>query len=201
MKYPAIITKEGGFTLAEFPDCEGCQTYARKGESIEEAAQEALEGWLEANLGRDTIPNRPRSVAIPKNARVLEVPIPLVLEFRLELRWAREEAGKTQAQFGKNLGMSQQQYARLEGARSNPTLGTLDRVAKVAGLDVAVTRVSDSRIYSVKESRSGHGVIAVHSKRNVHTKNEVHGKDRGRYTQEPTASRTQRPPARKQSGQ
>lgn len=140
MRYPAIVTKEGEFTLAEFPDCEGCQTFVRKGESIEESAQEALELWLDANLGRDSIPNRPSTVRIPKDAKVIEIAVSLSLAFRLELRWAREEERKTQAQFGKKLGMSQQQYAKLEGPRSNPTLGTIDRVAKVTGLGVHVTK-------------------------------------------------------------
>jgi predicted RNase H-like HicB family nuclease/DNA-binding XRE family transcriptional regulator len=164
MFYPAIITKEGEFTLAEFPDCEGCQTFVRKGESIEEAAKEALELWLDVNLGRDAIPNRPGTVKIARDAKILEIPVSFALAFRLELRWAREEAKKTQAQFGKKLGMSQQQYARLEGPGSNPTLGTVDRVARVTGLGVMITKASDhSRVYSVKTPK-GDVVIGTHSK-------------------------------------
>lgn len=136
MQYPAIITKEGEFTLAEFPDCEGCQTFVRKGKSIEESAREALEGWIEANLGRDRTPNRPGTVAIPAKAEILQVSIPLALEFRLELRWLREAYGVTQAAFGQNLGMTQQQYARLESAQSNPTLETVERISKATGLQV-----------------------------------------------------------------
>jgi transcriptional regulator with XRE-family HTH domain/predicted RNase H-like HicB family nuclease len=166
MKYPAIITREGEFTLAEFPDCEGCQTYTRKGENIEEAAREALEGWLEANLGRDTIPNRPGTTALPKGASVREIEVPLVLTFRLELRWLRAETGKTQAEFGRNLGMSQQQYARLEGSGSNPTLGTLDRVAKVAGLGISVTKVGEQTpsYYSARSNNPTHKVGVVSKK-------------------------------------
>lgn len=136
MQYPAIITKEGVFTLAEFPDCEGCQTFVRKGESIEESAREALEGWIEANLGRDRTPNRPGTVAIPVKAEILQVSIPLALEFRLDLRWLREAYGVTQAAFGQKLGMTQQQYARLESAQSNPTLQTVERISKATGLQV-----------------------------------------------------------------
>jgi transcriptional regulator with XRE-family HTH domain/predicted RNase H-like HicB family nuclease len=155
MEYPAIITKEGDFTLAEFPDCEGCQTYARKGESIEEAAAEALELWLDANLGRDSVPNRPGTIRISRDTAVIRIPVPVSLAFRLELRWAREESGKSQAEFGKSLNMSQQQYAKLEAPNANPTLKTVERVAKVAGLGVSVIKVSEPRgTYTVTKTRN-----------------------------------------------
>lgn len=140
MQYPAIITRESEFILAVFPDCAGCQTFTRAADDVEVAAREALEVWLEANLGRDSLPNRPGSVSIPAGSRVLEISVPFILSFRLELRWMRAENGKTQAEFGRMLNMTQQQYARLEGARSNPTLATLERVAALAGLGVSVTR-------------------------------------------------------------
>lgn len=151
MQYPAIITAEGNYTLAEFPDCPGCQTFAREGEDIEGSAAEALEGWLEANLGRDSVPNRPGTVTTPKRAKVRQVDVPLILSFRLELRWARADARETQAEFGQMLGMTQQQYARLEGTRSNPTLDTVDRVARLAGLGVLVTRIQ----YAGPQYRTG----------------------------------------------
>jgi len=47
MEYPAVLTTEGPRTLAAFPDCPGCQTFAEADEDILARAQEALEGWLE----------------------------------------------------------------------------------------------------------------------------------------------------------
>lgn len=47
LRYPAIITREGGSTLVRFPDCPGCQTQADGHERIEDQAAEALAGWLE----------------------------------------------------------------------------------------------------------------------------------------------------------
>jgi predicted RNase H-like HicB family nuclease len=44
----AIVTKEGRQTLAEFPGCPGCQTFADAGDDIGNCASEALLGWLEA---------------------------------------------------------------------------------------------------------------------------------------------------------
>ena len=50
MQYPAIITQEGKQTLAEFPDCPGCQTFADPGEDILDLALSLRE------LGVDSIP-------------------------------------------------------------------------------------------------------------------------------------------------
>lgn len=158
MQYSAVVTREGAFTLAAFPDCPGCQTFVRGDEDIDTAAQEALEGWLEANLGREMVPLRPGTVSIPRGAEVHEITVPLPLAFRLELRWVRAEASKTQAQFGKQLGMSQQQYAKLEGTGSNPTLGTVQRVIDRVGVGFLLLLVGDRRalrnLYIDRESRA-----------------------------------------------
>ena len=134
MQYRCVLAHENQFTLATFPDCPGCQTFVKGRADIAAAARQALEGWLEANLGRDLVPQKPGTVRISKNAKVIDVTVPIPLAFRLELRWKRAESRKTQAEFGKLLGMSQQQYAKLEGPRSNPTLETVDRIAEVSGL-------------------------------------------------------------------
>ena len=39
MRYTAVVTKEGKQTLAEFPGCPGCQTFADPGEDIAERAR------------------------------------------------------------------------------------------------------------------------------------------------------------------
>lgn len=136
MQYPALITREGKFTLAEFPDCPGCQTFVEEGESIEAAAQEALEGWLESNLGRDLVPPQP-TYAWEVTDEVLLVPVDPMLGVRLELRWARDAVDLTQANLARIVGMSQQQVAKLE-AGGNPTLSTLTRVAEGLGRRVVV---------------------------------------------------------------
>jgi DNA-binding XRE family transcriptional regulator/predicted RNase H-like HicB family nuclease len=138
MKYRAVVTREGRATLAAFPDCPGCQTFVNGRADIAAAAREALEGWLEVNLAGDVIPKKPGTIRISKAARILEVGVPMPLAFRLELRWKRAEAKKTQAEFGKLLGMSQQQYANLEGPRSNPTLETVQRIVDRSGVSFLV---------------------------------------------------------------
>jgi predicted RNase H-like HicB family nuclease len=66
MHYDAYVHREGKHLLVDFPDCPGCQTFADGPDALAAAAQEALEGWLEANLvarfrrGRYLAPELPR---------------------------------------------------------------------------------------------------------------------------------------------
>lgn len=140
-RFPAVITREGRRTLAEFPNCPGCQTFAEPGQSIEEQAHEALEGWLGAHLVTGDIPPRP-----PRRApagKVIWVEVAARLVAKLDLRWARRSAGLTQAQLAKRAKVSQQAIAKIEHPDSNPTLETLDKVARALGarLDVRVTPI------------------------------------------------------------
>jgi transcriptional regulator with XRE-family HTH domain len=57
-----------------------------------------------------------------------------VLEIGLRIRELRETAGFTQKKLAECLGVSQQVIARLEsGDANNPTLATLERIAKATG--------------------------------------------------------------------
>jgi len=133
MEYLARVTREGKYTLAEFPDCPGCQTFVGEGESIEAMAEDALAGWLASNLSRALSPSRPRPHRTVKGSDFIHVEVPPVLAVRLELRWAREDANLTQADLAQSIGISQQQVAKLEGPDANPTLDTLQRVAEGLG--------------------------------------------------------------------
>src|SRR5205823_3987350 len=64
MHYTAVVTKEGKQTLAEFPGCPGCQTFADPGEDIAERAEEALAGWLEAQLVSGQAPPEPKKLRL-----------------------------------------------------------------------------------------------------------------------------------------
>ena len=136
MRYPAIITKEGRQTLAQFPDCPGCQTFADPGESIETQAEDALVGWLEAHLL--TGDAAPRPSRKPPRGKVLWVEVPARLAVKLGLRWARAEAGLTQTQLALRAHVSQQAIAKLEHPRANPTIETLEKVAAALGVRVQI---------------------------------------------------------------
>jgi predicted RNase H-like HicB family nuclease len=68
MRYAAIVTKEGRATLAEFPDCPGCQTFAEVGEDIQVQAADVLHGWLEATLVAGEAP-QPRRAYVSLGGR------------------------------------------------------------------------------------------------------------------------------------
>ena len=138
MQYIAVVTKEGKQTLAAFPQCPGCQTFADAGEDIAERAEEALAGWLEANLASGQAPPEPKRIRVKGNRRVLEVPVPAKLAVKLALRWARKRAGLTQAELARRAGLSQPAVARLEDPDYNPTLDMLERVAAALGTRLEV---------------------------------------------------------------
>lgn len=60
--YPAIFHKENDAVWAEFPDLEGCQTYADTFEECVLSAREALEGYAESVIERDVQLNKPSDI-------------------------------------------------------------------------------------------------------------------------------------------
>jgi ribosome-binding protein aMBF1 (putative translation factor) len=140
MQYVAQLTKEGRRTLIEFPDCLGCATFADPGDDVESVAREALEGWLETYLAGGDAPPRPASLARrAKLAGSLAVRIDPILSVRLQIRWARQDAGLSQAELAKRIRVSRQQISLLESPDANLTLSTLDNVARALGLELAIS--------------------------------------------------------------
>jgi len=136
MRYAAVVTKEGKSTLAAVPDAPGCQTFAEPGESIERHIAEALQGWLEAELIAGRTPPEPRH-RLPRGGIWVEVPA--LLAVRIALKQARAAAGLTQAQLAKRVGVSQPTIAALEHPDSNPTIETLEKVARALGANLQVS--------------------------------------------------------------
>lgn len=136
MEYLAkIVSYDDGWNVS-FPDKENVNTF---GESLEDAikmAEEALNETLEVefDLGFDIVPvGRHRG----KDLYPITVRPHIVVAYRLkELRAAR-----TQVEFARLIGTSQQDYQRLEKSRSNPTIKTLEKIAKANGKRLVVNFV------------------------------------------------------------
>ncbi len=148
MRYPAVVTREGKNVLAEFPTCPGCQTFAPPGHDIEREATEALELWLETQLQERTLPPRPPRTFKTRKGTVLWVVVEPKLAVKLEFRWMRNDLGLTQAELARFAGVSQPAIAQLESPDSNPTIDTINRVARAMGAQIdfhptAAERVKD----------------------------------------------------------
>jgi ribosome-binding protein aMBF1 (putative translation factor) len=137
MEYAAHTKKEGRRTLIEFPDCLGCATFAEAGEDIEAVAREALEAWLEAELEGGDAPPRPSRAA--RRNKALLVRVDPLLSVRLQLRWARQDAGLSQSDLAKKVRVSRQQISLLESPDANLRLSTLKRVADALGLELDIS--------------------------------------------------------------
>jgi DNA-binding XRE family transcriptional regulator/predicted RNase H-like HicB family nuclease len=140
MYYTAHVYREARRWLAEFPDAPGCQTFADSEGDLADAAKEALEGWLEAHLVGGDAPPKPRARhRTPARRKVLRVHVEPQLAAAVHLRWARMDAGLSQAQLAQLVGVSQQQIAKLENPDENPTLRTVVKVFEALGLDVDIS--------------------------------------------------------------
>lgn len=161
MHYYAKITEEDGAWVVSFPDCPGCYT---QGDTKEEAiamAHEALEGWLESHIARNSTPPQ------PKAQRGVAIAVATPLACALQIRWSREARGLTQAEAAKRMGVSQQAFAKLEQPGSNPQLVTLVKVSEAIGasLDVVMSKVTDATIISSAFARIAKAVdgVEIHS--------------------------------------
>ncbi len=128
-----IYSDTDGRWLVEFPDCPGCQTFGDTKTEAIEMAHEALEGWLETSMEHGDVPPHPAS------HRGEQIAVRPALAVAIQLRWLRDDRGLTQTQLAKQIGVSQQQIAKLEKADANPTIGTLADLAKKIGVVLTIS--------------------------------------------------------------
>ncbi len=80
--YPAVFHEEDDAVWAEFPDLEGCQTFADTLEECIKYAQEALEGYVESVIERDVKLPCASDVRSVKTSNPNELVIPIYCNFK-----------------------------------------------------------------------------------------------------------------------
>jgi antitoxin HicB len=136
IKYPSKIkySETDNSYIVEFPDLPGCLT---EGASLEEAkinAVEALTGYLASIFERNLKIPEP---SIIKGRNIYQIEPERKVSIPIYLKIQRDTKKLSQSDVAKVLGISYQAYQRLEKpGKSNPTLKTLERLAKVFGQEL-----------------------------------------------------------------
>jgi antitoxin HicB len=136
LTYPAKIrhiTEDKSY-LVEFPDLPGCLTEGDTLDVAKQNAKEALTGYLSSIFERNLkIPNS----SVLKGRNIYDIEPEPEVAVPILLRGLRETRKLTQGDIAKVLGISYQAYQRLEKpGKSNPTIKTLERLAKVYNKDL-----------------------------------------------------------------
>jgi antitoxin HicB len=132
LTYPANIVKEDETFLVTFPDLENVVTF---GATIEEAiqnAEDALNGCLASDFERNFSIPEP-SIITGEDIHTITVAPHVAIA--IMLRKLRADA--SQVEIARKLNIAYQVYQRLENPRkANPTLKTLEKIARVFGKHV-----------------------------------------------------------------
>lgn len=135
--YWAILYRdpEDGTINVEFPDHPNIITYGTDRDHAIEMASEALNATLETEFDRNLpLPDPSSRPRTRKGQESVFVHLAPEVRTAFLLRVWREEAGLSQGQLARRLGISTQAYQRMERpGRSNLTVATLDRIASALG--------------------------------------------------------------------
>lgn len=138
MYYTAKITEDkihGGYVV-EFPDLHGVVT---EGDTMNEAignAEEALDLWLSDKLEDN------KDIPAPKTHTGANFHQIIVNSATATAILIRNERGRRpMSEVADAIGTSAQSYYRLERAKSNPTIKTLEKIAKASGKRLEVSFV------------------------------------------------------------
>ncbi|MBA7688414.1 hypothetical protein ES703_96894 [subsurface metagenome] len=134
MVYYALIDKKEDYFNVSFPQFQKINTF---GETIEEAiynAEEVLNGCIESDFERGFEIPEPQKF---EGKDYHKISIRPHIEIALQLRKIRGK--RSQIELAKELGISYQAYQRLENPRRcNPTIKTLEKIAKVFKKDLEI---------------------------------------------------------------
>jgi antitoxin HicB len=132
MIYYCTVEKEGDEYIAQFPDMTNVVTCGFTHEEALAMAKEALEGCLEADISHGN--------EIPPPAYKEGYPVTVSSHITLSLRLRELRGNQSQTDIAQKLGLSYQSYQRLENPRkANPTIKTLEKIARVYGRELSVS--------------------------------------------------------------
>jgi antitoxin HicB len=132
MTYNCTIEQEGDMFIVRFPDMPNIQTFGNTHEEALAMAREALEGRLESDISR--------GLPIPPSAYREGYPVSVANHIALSFRFRELRGKQSQTDIARKLGFSYQSYQRLENPRrANPTVKTLERIARVYGRELNIS--------------------------------------------------------------
>lgn len=145
LTYPLTFTpaEEGGYVVEGVAPLDNIITEGDTYEEALENAREALSGALASMLEHNIPIPRPQTIpegVARKKGEVQTVwvaPDPEIISPIL-VRWAREDAKLTQGELAQRLGTTYQAIQKLERPGSNPTVKTLNKVAKALGKELEI---------------------------------------------------------------
>lgn len=134
LSYAAHIKKDSDGYLVTFPDFDNVVTYGMTVEAALANAEEALNGCLESDFERNFKIHEPSRIS---GKNVHQIPVAPHIAVAIMLRTLRAE--RSQMEIARELNIAYQVYQRLENPRkANPTIKTLEKIARVYGRRIEV---------------------------------------------------------------
>lgn len=132
LTYPAHIVKDDDSYLVTFPDLENIVTFGATLEEALQNAEEVLNGCMASDFERNFGIPEP-SIITGKDVHSITVAPHIAVAIMLR----KLRADVSQAEIARKLNITYQVYQRLENPRkANPTVKTLEKIAKVFGKHV-----------------------------------------------------------------
>jgi DNA-binding XRE family transcriptional regulator/predicted RNase H-like HicB family nuclease len=126
---------DGGYSAQGLLPFEGVITWGATTDEARFNAAEALTGLLHVRLDHGEPVPHPASIDEP-DVEMIEPDS--AISIPIQLRWAREAANLTQGELAARLGVTYQVVQKLERSSANPSIKTLNRVAKALGRKLTV---------------------------------------------------------------
>ena len=138
MYYVAKIERDGDGWSASFPDVPSAMTCADTKEEVLAEAKDALEGVLAVMLDqKDALPARK---TLPNERRGLyAIDVDPALSFAYQAFEARR--GKPAATIARRMGVTRQNFSRIENPRSNLSIKMMKKAAKALGKRLEISLV------------------------------------------------------------